>query len=173
MELSEAIYGRRSVRSYLPEEVPREVLDTLIDAGRWAPSAGCAQPWAFVVVDEPERIKRLKSIAPGMFSEPAFVIAVCADRQAAVQRMGPQGEILALMDVCMAAQNISLAAHAAGLGTCIIRSFHQKAAAVLLGCPDGVVPELLIAGGRADRIPRAPNRRALDQIRHFNRWGQK
>ena len=172
MHVCEAISGRRSVRSYRAEPVSRELLDRLVDAGRWAPTAGNAQPWYFVVLDDPERITRLKSISPGMFSSPAFVVAVCVDREAGVKKMGPQGEELALMDACMAAQNILLAAHALGLGSCVIRSFHRQAAALLLGCTGGVVPELLIAGGYPGNSPQPPRRKELPQVRFFNKWGE-
>ena len=87
--------------------------------------------------------------------------------------MGPQGELLARMDICMAAQNILLAACAIGLGACVIRSFHQKAAAVLLGCPEDILPELLIAGGYPEQESPVPRRKPLDEIRFFNRWETK
>jgi len=85
-------------------------------------------------------------------------------------RNGAQGEILALMEVSMAAQNILLAAHAQGIGTCVVRSFHQKSAAMLLCCPKGILPELLIVGGYPDKKPSTPLRKKLDEIRYFNRW---
>lgn len=149
------------------------MLDKLVDAGRWAPTAGNTQPWFFIVVDDPERIAKLKSISPGMFHKPAFVLVICADKVAASTLMGPQGELLARMDICMAAQNILLAACATGLGACVIRSFHQQAAAVLLGCPENILPELLIAGGYPEQESPAPHRKLLDEIRFFNRWETK
>lgn len=165
-----ASYKRRSIRSYRPEKVGREMLDGLVDAGRWAPTAGNAQPWRFIVVDTPERIAKLKSVSPGMFNHPSFIVVVCVNKAVASLHMGPQGELLSLMDVCMAAQNILLAACAMGLGACVIRSFHQRAVAVLLSCPDDVVPELLIAGGYPEREPPAPRRKEVGEIRFFNRW---
>ena len=172
MELLEAILERRSVRSYTQEKVDRVILDGLVEAGRWAPTASNAQPWAFIVVDDSELIVKLKSISPGIFCIPAFIIMICSNSEIAALN-GAQGETLALMDVSMAAQNILLAAHAQGIGTCVVRSFHQKAAAVLLGCPEGILPELLIAGGYPDKKPSIPPRKKLDEIRYFNRWESK
>ncbi|MEW5922243.1 MAG: nitroreductase family protein [Bacillota bacterium] len=173
LELFEVIYQRRSIRSYLRKKVDREILDKIVDAGRWAPTAGNAQAWQFVIVDDPIRITKLKSVSPGIFHEPAFVIAICTDRDAAIARMGPQGAMLALMDVCMAAENILLAACALGLGACVVRSFHQQAVGVMLGCPEGCVTELLIAGGFPDQEPTAPSRKNIEEIRFFNRWEDK
>ncbi|MBC7107090.1 MAG: nitroreductase family protein, partial [Firmicutes bacterium] len=53
----EAIRRRRSVRRYRPDPVERETVDRLLDAARWAPSAGNLQPWFFYVVTE-ARLKR-------------------------------------------------------------------------------------------------------------------
>lgn len=173
MELFEVIYQRRSIRSYLRKKVDREALDKIVDAGQWAPTGGNAQAWKFVIVDNPDRIVKLKSVSPGMFNEPAFVIAICADRDAAVARMGPQGAMLALMDICMAAENVLLAACALGLGACVIRSFHQQAVGVILGCPEGCVTELLVAGGFPAQRPVAASRKGIEEIRKFNRWDDK
>ena len=50
MEVIETICTRRSIRSYKPDPVPRKVLEEILDACRWAPSGGNAQPWHFAVL---------------------------------------------------------------------------------------------------------------------------
>jgi nitroreductase len=50
MDIIEAIRNRRSIRSYKPDPVPKEVLEELLDACRWAPSGGNVQPWHFAVL---------------------------------------------------------------------------------------------------------------------------
>jgi nitroreductase len=59
MELSEAIEGRRSIRSFKPNDVSEEEVEVLIEAATFAPSAGNIQPWEFVVVRKPEMKKKL------------------------------------------------------------------------------------------------------------------
>ena len=54
MELQEALTGRRTVRRFLDKPVPRQIVEKLVDAARWAPSACNLQLWGFVVVDDPE-----------------------------------------------------------------------------------------------------------------------
>ena len=50
----DVIRRRRSVRKFEPgRSVGREVLERIVDCGRWAPSGANAQPWDFIVVDEP------------------------------------------------------------------------------------------------------------------------
>lgn len=51
MELNDAVHGRRSVRAFLPDPVPRETIIKIVDLARWAPSWGNIQPWELVVAD--------------------------------------------------------------------------------------------------------------------------
>jgi len=172
VEVTKAILERRSIRSYKKEKVDRIILDGFIEAGRWAPTASNVQPWAFIVVDDSKLIVKLKSISPGIFGMPAFIIVICSNSEIAA-RNGAQGKILSLIDVSMAAQNILLAAHAKGIGSCVVRSFHQKATSALLGCTKWILPELLITGGYTDKESSIPFRKKLNEIRYFNRWENK
>jgi nitroreductase len=49
-----AVESRRTVRDFLPDPVPQEVLDRGLDAARLAPSSSNLQPWEFVVIRDPE-----------------------------------------------------------------------------------------------------------------------
>lgn len=173
MDVFEAIFGRRSIRRYTGPPVPPEKLTKMLEAAVWAPSAGNIQPWEFVVVTDRAGIEQVKSVAPGMFGEPRLVVAVCANRQRAAEKAGAGGEILAMFDVAMAAQNLLLAAHALGLGACVIRSFHQAAVQKLLDCPDWVVPELLVAAGMPEGKAPKPSRRPLGEVVHAGGWGKR
>jgi coenzyme F420-0:L-glutamate ligase / coenzyme F420-1:gamma-L-glutamate ligase len=55
----DAVRGRRSVRRYLPEEVPEELASEVLEAGRWAPSPHGRQPWRFAVITQGETKERL------------------------------------------------------------------------------------------------------------------
>ena len=61
----ETIHKRRSVRSYKTRPVPRDVIETIIDAGNWAPTGNNHQRWRFVVVeDKPFRQKLIEAALP-------------------------------------------------------------------------------------------------------------
>lgn len=62
-ELAEAIQGRRSVRAFLPDPIPHDLVRSAIAAAGWAPSPHGRQPWRFVVV---ERAERRRSLADAM-----------------------------------------------------------------------------------------------------------
>lgn len=57
-----AVESRRTVRDFLPDPVPQEVLDQALDAARLAPSSSNLQPWEFVVIRDPEA-RRLANAA--------------------------------------------------------------------------------------------------------------
>ena len=58
MELNEVVQGRRSIRAFLPDPVPRELITKIVEVGRWSPSWGNTQPWEIVVADG-EKAKQL------------------------------------------------------------------------------------------------------------------
>ncbi|HXF92643.1 MAG TPA: nitroreductase [Nitrospiraceae bacterium] len=135
MEVMEAIYHRRSVRAYTDQKVDRATIETLIKAAVQAPSSMNEQPWAFGVIQNTklltqysERIKAyvLRRLKPGsplekyrellsdtnyhVFHQAGTLVIICARADA---HNGAE-------DCCLAAQNLMLAAHAMGLGTCPI-----------------------------------------------------
>ena len=54
MEVFEAIKGRRSCRSFLPDPIPENDLEKVLDAANWAPSPLNSQPWEFIVITAKE-----------------------------------------------------------------------------------------------------------------------
>ena len=169
MEINEAIYSRRSVRGFTDRVVETEKLEELVKAGFWAPTAGNAQPWEFIIVTKPEKMKLIKTVSPGLLGNPSSCIAVCSDIPRNIKKMGPIGEILAVMDCSMAAENIMLKACDLGLGSCVIRSFNQEAVREVLGAPKHIMPELLITLGYFEGNPGNPKRR--EDVIHWNKFG--
>jgi PPOX class probable F420-dependent enzyme len=55
----DAARSRRSVRKYLPKEVPPELVNEVLDAVRWAPSPHGRQPWRFAVITQRVTKERL------------------------------------------------------------------------------------------------------------------
>jgi coenzyme F420-0:L-glutamate ligase/coenzyme F420-1:gamma-L-glutamate ligase len=55
----DAVRGRRSVRRYLPKEIPEELVNEVLEAGRWAPSPHGSQPWRFAVITQEQTKERL------------------------------------------------------------------------------------------------------------------
>ncbi|MDD4904281.1 MAG: nitroreductase family protein [Candidatus Bipolaricaulis sp.] len=171
MDLDTAIRGRRSVRRFKSLPIERAVLERIIEAATWAPSGGNAQTWRFVIVTEPARIAKLKTVSPGLLGDPGAVVSVCQDLADARAKGSTLGEtLLAPCDAAMAAQNLLLAAYAEGLGTCTVASFTHRAVARLLKLPADVEPVLLVSVGTPDETPKAPPRNR-EGIVHWEVYG--
>ena len=172
MLLREAILARRSVRRYTKQAIGLQRLLALVDSGRRAPSASNLQAWEFILIQDPDTVRSLGSLAPGISAGAEAIVVICADREKARRKAGEGGELFGLMDACFAAENILLAATDAGLGACVVRSFHQDAVRRVLAAPDHMVPELLITLGYPEApLPRGPKRRGLGDLVHLDRWG--
>ena len=99
-------------------------------------------------------------VSPGMIGDPPAAIVVCEDVAESERRAGEVGAAMATnMDAAMAALAICLQAHADGLGTCLVGSFHAGAVAQLIHLPAGVEPKLIVSVGYPARIPKAPHRK--------------
>ena len=93
----------------------------VLEATRWAPSAGNRRLHRFVVVQDPLTLRVLRMVAPGMFRRPAVVVVICIDQGRPVSfGVRPTGKGL-YVDVGTAAQTMLLAAHSLGLGGGVVR----------------------------------------------------
>jgi nitroreductase len=71
MELHDAVRGRRSIRKFRPDPIPRTVLEELLETARWAPSWGNTQPWEIhVITGEPLDAFRKANVASMAAAEP-------------------------------------------------------------------------------------------------------
>ncbi|MBC7131114.1 nitroreductase family protein [Candidatus Bathyarchaeota archaeon] len=173
MEVFEAIKGRRSVRSFRETPVSDDIVKQLIDAARWAPSAGNIQPWEFIIVRKPEIKHRLAEAALGQFfiEEAPVVIVVCANELRSAQGYGMRGRTLyCIQDTAAATQNIHLAAYSMGLGTCWVGAFREEEVRHILGIPQGIRPVAIIPVGYPAEKPIYPGRRPLESIIHYERF---
>ena len=171
MELQDAIAGRRSVRAYTAAPVGKESIEALIAAAIAAPNAVNEQPWHFTVVRNAALLDRISAEAKahmqklmagsrfphhlhGPIHEADFHIFYHAPALVVIStREGDwQKENAAL-----AAENLMLAAHAAGLGSCWIgfaqRWFETAAGKAALGLPEGYAPVAPIILGHPREVP--------------------
>jgi nitroreductase len=159
MELFDAIRSRRSVRQFLPEAVPTELLEAVVEAARWAPSGLNNQPWRFHIVQSREILEGLGRCTRygHVLRSARAAIAVFLDREASYHREKDcQG-----VGACL--QNMLLAAHGLGLGACWLGEILNRRDEVekLLGAPDSCELMAVVAfgyparehQGQAERLP--------------------
>jgi len=175
LDVFKAIKNRRSIRAFTDEPVTDEEIKKLIDAARWAPSAGNIQPWDFIIVRDSKVKQGLCEAALNQkfIEEAPVVIVVCASPMQSAQGYGSRGiNLYCLQDTAAATQNILLAAHAMGLSTCWVGAFSEEEAKRVLGVPDGVRPIAIVPVGHAAERPRIRPRKQLTEIMHHETFGR-
>jgi nitroreductase len=173
MELMEAIIGRRSTRVFLQKSISDETIKKLIEAARWAPSAGNIQPWIFLVIRKREiKILLAEAALNQMFvAEAPVVIVVCADEKRSLMSYGVRGKSLyCIQDTAAATQNLLLMAYALELGTCWVGAFNETEAKKALRLPEWIRPLSLIPLGYPKEKPSQKQRRPVSEIVHYEEF---
>lgn len=169
MDIFTALHTRRSIRSYTSEPVSERDIHTLLDAAMIAPSAGNAQPWQFLVVDDPELLKQIPAINPyaGMAPHSPVSIAICGDLGAEKYKG------FWVQDCSAAIQNMLLAAVGLGLGTVWtgIYPMEDRVAGFqrLLLLPEHIIPLALVVVGHTAVEPERKSRFTAAKV-HRNLW---
>lgn len=163
------IYDRRSIRKYLDKAVNPDLVEEVLRAGLFAPSGYNRQPWEFVVFNEKEIIKEIKSMHPyatSLATAPVCIM-VCGDTEKELSKGFYQ------VDCSAAIENMLLAAKALGLDTCwmgiypweeVMNAFSQR-----FQLPQNIEPFALIALGYGAETYERPNRNNSNKI-HYNKW---
>ena len=165
--------GRRSIRRYRPDPVPDEMIEQLLEAGRWAPSASNRQPWQFIVVRDEAILKQVAQHAAYYFirwahvEEAPLLIVLCGEARNRIYRQ------FLHEDVGLAGSQIMLQAHALGLGTCWIGGLDRKAIADVLKVPEHLDIVGLLTVGFPDEDPEPPARKPLAEIVPYDVYGNR
>ncbi len=150
MDLFEAIKERRSIRNYLKNDVPDDMVESLLEAATWAPSEGNVQSWRFYVVKNRDVKKKLARAALNQefVAEAPLVIVVCVDLDVAASSYGQRGiNLYCLQSSGAAIQNMLLAAYALGLSTCWVGAFREGEVCETLKLPKKIRPVAIIPVG--------------------------
>lgn len=178
------LHEHRSVRRYLPDPVPDDVLGLLVSAAQSAPTSSNLQAWSVIAVRDPERKARLATLAGGQehIRQAPVLLVWTADlartRSLAAERGAPldgadylESSYVAFLDAVLAAQNALVAAESLGLGTVYIGAIRNnpEQVAVELSLPPGVFAVVGLLVGTPDlaeeaRVkPRLPQAAVLHQ----------
>ncbi len=171
---------RQSVRKYKSTPVEPEKITSCIEAARLAPSACNAQPWKFIVVDDPNiknslADKTADRILPlNHFTKQAPVHIVIVRESANISSQfgsAVKQKQFPFMDVAIAAEHICLQAADEGLGTCMMGWFNEGAVKKLLQIPKNKRIPLIITLGYPDtELKEEKQRKPFDQIISYNSY---
>jgi nitroreductase len=183
MDVFEAIRNRRSIRRYRTDPVDEKTVQAVLEAAHWAPSWGNTQCWRFIVVRD-QRTKTqiadtllreiidnesVKNAATGAINQAPVLIVVCAEQgQAGCRPAGVQvtdkGVYWYMFDIALAVENLTLAAHALGLGTVIIGGFDAPEVAKILEIPNDYCVVTMTPLGVPDHKGQVSPRKQLSEV---------
>jgi 5,6-dimethylbenzimidazole synthase len=203
--LYRAIHERRDVRAqFRPDPIPVTVLARLLAAAHHAPSVGFMQPWDFILIDDAALRSAVKQLVArenaraaanyqgeratlysalkleGILESPLNLCVTC-DRTRGGPHVLGRNTILDtdVFSVCLAVQNLWLAARAEGIGVGWVSILDPRELAQLLGLPEQVYPVAYLCVGYVSEFLPAPElqqrgwreRVPLRALLHHNRWG--
>ena len=171
-----AIKNRRSCRSYLQRAVEFDKVTAILEAGHYAPSAGNLQDWKFVIVTD----KGLKDgiaehcMEQYWMAQAPVIIVVCSNEERTEMRYGLRGKRLySIQSNAAAIENMLLATHALGLGSCWVGAFDEDYLTRTLDIPGTARPQAVITLGYPAEEPDEKDLASMDSIVYFNGFGAR
>jgi coenzyme F420-0:L-glutamate ligase/coenzyme F420-1:gamma-L-glutamate ligase len=186
----------------LPKSVPREMVEEVLVAAGWAPSAHNSQPWWFIVLANGS-VKRRIAVAMAeawaddlvkdgltiemekrrgrveRFADAPVLILACSTMDGLrkfpdCKRQTCERD-LAMQSLGAAIQNLLLTAHSKGLGACwfCAPGFCKKTVRNVLKIPDSVEPEAFVIMGYPAEIPVVPSKKSLSEFCFLDAWANK
>jgi len=178
---------RWSPRSFSSREVPDDILEAILDAGRWAASSYNEQPWRFIVFtrDDPEAFQNLVSVLMPFnqeWAKHAPVLILTAARKNFSHNENPNR--YAMHDAGAALAYMMLQAAASGIQSHAMAGFDQAKAREVLGIPPEFEVGAVVAMGYPDLPEKLTNaqmkqqelaprqRKPISELAFKGRWGQ-
>lgn len=158
------IYSKRETRDFVETPVADELVFKVLEAGRLAGSAKNRQPWVFVLIREKTNLEELAKYGnhADHLAKASFAVVIAVSDTYIQDRF----------DAGRAAQNMMLAAHALGIGSCPITLHNDEQARKFLNLPEDMKIVVCIAFGYPQPIKRKGRviRKTLDQILHLEKY---
>jgi len=189
MDLMELIKTRRSIRKYKTTLVDDSIIESVLEAARWAPSWKNSQCWRFIVVRDDAIKNKLAGtlIAASGLGEvnpsdsavrgAPVVIVTCAELGKSGYNGGEaatdKGDFWYMFDAGLAAQNLMLAAHSLGMATVPAGLFDAEQAASILQVPEGFCVVMITPLGYPDREPKPVPRKELADLVYYDAYGKR
>jgi len=165
MSFIDTVLSRRSIRRYEKQDIPKDVLDKILEAGRQAPSAGNKQPWHFIVLSDYDIKEKLSHGKWNTFvKDSAITIVGCG-------YIGDEyGRKWSTVDISIALQNMVIAAWGLGIGSCWIGDFKEAEVKSLLNIPEDRKVIALVTFGYPAEMIESRQKKPIDEIVSYNKF---
>ncbi len=179
MDALEMMTERRSVRAFKPEAVDRALMTEIVELSRWAPSWCNYQVARYTLVDDSATIERLMNEAVNGFTYNMKTLKAATGVAVLSYVQGKSGKLdkvnfatskensWEIFDAGIACQTFCLAAHAKGIGTCILGVIDDAAIAQIVALPEGESAAALIVYGHPAQETEPTPRLETEKILRF------
>ncbi|NOZ35712.1 MAG: NADPH-dependent oxidoreductase [Chlorobi bacterium] len=182
--MTDILLNHRSIRKYKEDEIPKETLNVILDAGIRASNTGNMQAYSIIVTQDEEMKNKL---LPLHFNQEAvkqapLILTFCADlnrfsKWCKLRNAKPAYDnflwfYTASIDAVITAQNCALAAEAEGLGICYMGTTNYTAEKIIdvLKLPKGVIPVTTLTVGYPDETPYLTDRLPAKAVVHYETY---
>lgn len=179
MDAISMIKERRSIRKFKSETVDRKTMEEIVSISRWAPSWGNFQVARYTLIDDREVIKRLATDGVEGFvynvstlknAQGVMVLSFVKGKSGKLDKdeyVTSKANVWEVFDAGIACQTFCLAAHAQGVGTCILGVINDESISEIVGLPEEETVAALIVYGFPAESPGTPPRKEVDNILRF------
>lgn len=175
MELNKAIQSRCSVRKFNSKKPDWKKIIECIDSARYVPMAGGNYSLKFILVNEPDKIEKIKNACQQDFiSQAHYVVVACSNPSRTTNAYGKQGEIYTRQQAGAGIQNFLLKITELGLSTCWVGYFVESQIKKALKIPKEINVEAIFPiGFEYEKKHTRKTKIDLDNILYFNEYDQK
>lgn len=181
MDAIQMITGRRSIRKYKDEIIPRKVLEEIVEVSKYAPSWANFQIVRYNFISDKEIISKVAQEGVNGFVynkstlENASNILVLSFVRGKSGKLDPDGDEYAtskskeweMFDAGISAQNFCLAAYEKGIGTCIFGVIDEKTISKIIDLPEDETVASVITFGYPNEIVSPSPRKSVSEIARF------
>lgn len=176
-QILENIKNRRSITRFKAYSLSDRELETILEAGRWAPSFANTQPWKFVAVKDPQTKEKLSEVASRVtissqgVTEAAAIIAICVDSEEDPHHYIEDGAV-ATQNIALVTQSLGLASYWLGVyqlekGT----GTAEDEVKDLLDIPEKYRVIALLPIGKP-AVEKEKERKELEELVYYEKFGQ-
>lgn len=173
MDVWDCIRTRRSIRKFKDRQVPWDNIIEIMQAGKYAPSAGNLLSYKFLAIKDDGKRKAIAEACMQQFwmeQAPIFIVMV-GEPEKMERFYGIRGRRLYLVQsIAACVQNMLLMAHSLGLGACWVGAFDEDVIRLVLNLPEQVDVHAVIPIGYADEDPEMPPKYRIEHMMFFEKW---
>ncbi len=170
MNVSDAVRTKRAVRKFLDKPLPKDLIHSILNAGRRSQSSKNEQTWQFIAIQDKEVLKALSGCGQwaGHIAGAALAVAILTP--------DPIAKFQTMFDAGQAAAYMQLAAWESGIGSCPASIYEGEKAREILGFPPALHLRITLSFGypadenKLSAKPVRGGRRPIEELVHWDRW---